>query len=217
MENWEQAPVDAKLRAALHLMASLCSEPTEVGRSHVDELRAAGVDDEGIFKLAELNVHFQFINRVADAFDFEVPVGEQKAAMAKLLNFAGRMSGGKRKQAAIRCNDGRLRVPELEAQRQKMLTQGIELDPAYARRVVDFVTRCRREVGEIPREGLSEPVAIYLEKLARYAYRISDEEFEAAKAERGSVEFIYELTLLGCYAASSVGVEELYEHLDLGI
>ena len=63
----------------------------------------------------------------------------------------------------------------------------------------------------------NKPLAAYLEKLARYAYRISDEDFEAAKAERGTTEFIYELTLLGCFAASSVGVEELYEHLDLGI
>jgi alkylhydroperoxidase family enzyme len=91
LEDWRTAPVEPRVRATLGFLEKLTLRPADVTPADVEELRAAGVNDRGIEEAIAVATVFNVIDRLADAFDFDIPSAEQlKFAPKFLLNLGYR-------------------------------------------------------------------------------------------------------------------------------
>ena len=178
-----------------------------LARSRID-----GLDDVAIEDAANIAFHFNLMNRLADAFDFDLPGQGKVELLAQMLNRAKSIASKKRpspswKQAA----DGRVRPIEIALVHEALLgTVGASsLDLRCA--VEAFTARLRG--GVRPNLPVPEDLVPYLEKLSLHAYRITDEEVESLFALGYSKDAIFELTLAGAWGASIAALEHLYAEL----
>lgn len=74
--DWRTAPVSPELKATLGLLEKLTLHPSELGRADVDAVRATGVSDAAIEDAIHVAVNFVMINKLADAFDWEILADE---------------------------------------------------------------------------------------------------------------------------------------------
>ena len=199
--------------AALSLLVCMTERPMALDAAFVAGLREAGLDDFKIREAAKVCFQYNLITRIADAFDFPLLDEKQQARLARVNNFAGKLLKGKEADPLwMRSADGRIRPPSLDQGRQTMLTTKGLTAPTLRRDVATFVTaQWRLSDKEIPQ--LSDALTTYLKKLSLYAYKIVDEEVDALRAEGYTDEMIYEITVVGAFAAASVGVEQLFEVL----
>ena len=65
--DYTQAPISPQDRVMLDYVVQLTRDATRIGRSHHEELRAAGFDDRAILQITLIASWFNYINRVADA------------------------------------------------------------------------------------------------------------------------------------------------------
>ena len=65
--DYTQAPISPEDRVMLDYVVQLTRDATGIGRSHHEELRAAGFDDRAILQITLIASWFNYINRVADA------------------------------------------------------------------------------------------------------------------------------------------------------
>lgn len=186
--------------------------PLEVDGELLAGLRAAGLGDEAIREAANVGFHFNFINRVADAFDFPLPSPEQKRRQARMLDRAARLFKGRRAETPWErsADDGVFRPTEVERGRQRMLRSPGETSGELRRAVDAFVARqwgvTRDGAGELPAE-----LAPYCKKLSLHAYKIVDEDVDALRAAGYSKDAIYEVTVVGAIGAALIGLEQLFE------
>jgi uncharacterized peroxidase-related enzyme len=89
LEDYRTAPIDDRLRAALAFLEKLTRSPEEIGPSDIEPMRAAGLSDKAIAEAIYVSTLFNAINRLADAFDFELTRPEQKARLAFVLSHLG--------------------------------------------------------------------------------------------------------------------------------
>lgn len=73
LEDFERAPVDARLKAALSFLRKMTLAPDELCAEDAAAARAAGVTDEALRDAIYVAALFNVIDRVADALGFEVP------------------------------------------------------------------------------------------------------------------------------------------------
>jgi uncharacterized peroxidase-related enzyme len=71
-QDWRTAGLDARRQAMLRYAQTLTLEPARVGRSDVEELRAAGFSDEDVLAIAEVTAYYAFANRIADGLGIEL-------------------------------------------------------------------------------------------------------------------------------------------------
>lgn len=71
--NWQRAPVREELRQALGFLEKLTVSPDTVTDDDVHALYRAGVSERGIREAIYICFVFCTINRLADAFEFEMP------------------------------------------------------------------------------------------------------------------------------------------------
>lgn len=83
--DWKTGPLRAEARAILPFLEKLTLAPDAVGSEDVRELRAAGLSDDAIRDAIYVCMAFNVIDRIADAFDFEVPSPEHVRAAARFL------------------------------------------------------------------------------------------------------------------------------------
>jgi uncharacterized peroxidase-related enzyme len=83
LADYRTAPIPEPLRAILALLEKLTLTPRDVGPDDVAPLRALGLTDQAIEDAVHVTANFAVINRLADAFGFEV--GSPKA----LTRYAG--------------------------------------------------------------------------------------------------------------------------------
>lgn len=83
--EWKTGALRAEARAVLPFLEKLTLSPDEVGPEDVRELRAAGLSDEAIRDAVYVCVAFNIIDRIADAFDFEVPSPDHVRNAARFL------------------------------------------------------------------------------------------------------------------------------------
>ena len=213
LEDWTTADVPKETRAALSLLACMTLRPMELDAPFVEGLRESGLDDFKMREAAKVCFQYNLITRIADAFDFPLLDGKQQARLAKVNNFVGKLLKGK--DAAplwTRSSDGRIRPPGVDRGWQTMLSTAGLTAPPLRRDVAAFVTaQWRLSDKDIPQ--LSDALATYLKKLSLYAYRILDEEVDALRAEGYTDEMIYEITVVGAFAAALVGLEQLFDVL----
>jgi uncharacterized peroxidase-related enzyme len=71
LNNWEQSPVNPKLKATLALLEKLTLEPETVTVEDIERIRATGGNDQAIEEAMYVCALFNMINRLADAFEFD--------------------------------------------------------------------------------------------------------------------------------------------------
>ncbi|MCA9716554.1 MAG: hypothetical protein KC468_17925 [Myxococcales bacterium] len=211
LADWTTAPVTPRQRAGLRLVELLTTRPRELDAATIAELRAAGLDDAALDDAANVTFHFNFINRLADAFDFPRLDADQRRRLARMLDRASRVAAGARPQPSYaRGEDGLLRPAEVELGRAHALSCAGGTAPALRRAAEAHAARVFGATRSAEEDALPEPARGYVEKLARWAYRIIDEDIDALKAAGYDEEQIFELTFAGALGASVVALERLF-------
>ena len=211
LEDWKTADVPERTRAALGLLEYMTIHPLDIDFSFIKGLWEAGLDGPAIREAANVGSHYNFINRVADAFAFPIPDSAQKARLATMLNMAGKMMKGSYADSVwVRGADGRIRPTEVELGREHILTADGVTDPAMRRAVEAFVMS-RWDVHRQEETPVPDALKPYLEKLALHAYRIVDEDVDALRDAGYGDEAIYEITMVGAFGAALVGLEMVFE------
>lgn len=72
LDDWQNAPVDAKVKATLALLDKVNRNPSGLTAADFDAVRAAGVRDGAIEDALHIAFAFHIINRLANAFNFHV-------------------------------------------------------------------------------------------------------------------------------------------------
>lgn len=187
--------------------------PLELDESFVRALKVDGLDDLAIREAANVGFHYNMINRIADAFDFPIPRGRQKARLAVLLNMTGKLLRGTSSENPwIRGDDGIIRPTEVELGRERLLSAEGKTEPELRRRVEVFVLSqwdVRRPGGR----SVPDALGTYLVKLSLHAHRITDEDVAALRRAEYSDEMIYEITIVGAFGAALAGLESLFAAL----
>lgn len=73
LEDWTTAQIAEKTKLMLGFLRNLTLEPFYVGAADIALLRSAGLSDEAIEDAIHICASFNIINRLADAFGFELP------------------------------------------------------------------------------------------------------------------------------------------------
>jgi uncharacterized peroxidase-related enzyme len=89
MSDWRRADVRTEVRAALGLLDKLTRNPETLERPDFDELKKAGVSEDGITTIIHIGVNFSIVNRIADALAFEVPSTTAFARIGAVFLAAG--------------------------------------------------------------------------------------------------------------------------------
>lgn len=85
VEDWRTALVEERLRAVLGFLDKLTRTPDEITSEDVRILREAGVSDSEIEDAIYICATYCIIDRIADAFDFQLPGDEDMRKMSKFL------------------------------------------------------------------------------------------------------------------------------------
>jgi alkylhydroperoxidase family enzyme len=85
VEDWRTAPVDERLRRVLGFLDKLTRTPDEVTPEDVRNLREVGLSDPEIQDAIYICATYCIIDRIADAFDFQLPDDEDMRKTAKFL------------------------------------------------------------------------------------------------------------------------------------
>jgi alkylhydroperoxidase family enzyme len=73
LENWRTAPVNEKLRRTLGFLEKLTISPSEVSPEDIESVRSVGVSDKAIEEVIHVCFLFSVMDRLADAFGFDMP------------------------------------------------------------------------------------------------------------------------------------------------
>jgi uncharacterized peroxidase-related enzyme len=86
MDAGDPGSVRPQLAAVLPLLEKVTRTPQLVGRSDVDAARAAGVPDAAIVDALHVNLVFNVMNRLANAFDFRWDSDDHVRLAAKVIH-----------------------------------------------------------------------------------------------------------------------------------
>ncbi len=216
LKDRRTAPVEARVQAALELIEQLVTRPLELNPAQLQRATERGLSEEALRALGASVFHFQLMNRLADAFDFQLPTAEQHARMAPVLNMmTRRIPLGPTGEAPVLGEDGRLRPREVQRGLAQLTSSPGRTEPQLRQRVMAYM-RASLKVPQSAQVELPQSLARYLEKLCHHAYRILDEDLEALREHGWNDEAILELTLAGAVTVASVGLESLLGGLAAG-
>ena len=85
LENWRTAPINEKLRAALGFLEKLTLAPAEVTPADLEPLKFIGLSEQAIEEAIYVCFLFNVIDRLADAFDFQISSADQKRRVSRFL------------------------------------------------------------------------------------------------------------------------------------
>jgi len=89
LDDYRAAPIDDGLRSALAFLEKLTERPEEVGPEDVAPMRAAGLSDKAIEEAIYVSTMFNVMDRLADAFDFELTRPERLSRLSFVLSHLG--------------------------------------------------------------------------------------------------------------------------------
>ena len=212
LEDYNVAPISERLRAGLSLVEAFTERPSEALGDVLARSRAAGLDDRAIEDAANVAFQFNFVNRLADAFDFELPKTGNVPVLARWLDRSKRFVGRERPSPSWqRTEDGHVRPVEVARMHETLLGTPGESSLELRKAVEAHAARLRG--GARANLPIPEDLQPYVEKLAKYAYRITDEDIESLRAAGYTKDAIFELTLAGAWGASVVALETLFAEL----
>lgn len=84
-DDWQTGTLREEARAVFPFLEKLTLSPDEVGPEDVQALREAGLSDEAIRDAIYVCTVFNVIDRIADAFDFDLPTQENIPKLARFL------------------------------------------------------------------------------------------------------------------------------------
>jgi|SRR5579859_609712 len=89
LADWRAAPLDEKLRAMLGLLEQVTLHPGALGPADMAPLRAAGLGDQAIEEALYVAFVINVMDRLADAFDFDLPAAAELRRYARLAQWLG--------------------------------------------------------------------------------------------------------------------------------
>jgi len=89
LADWRAAALDDKLRATLGLLEKVTLTPGELGPDDMAPVRAAGVSDQAIAEALYVAFVFNVMDRLADAFDFDLPAAHNLQRYGRLAQWLG--------------------------------------------------------------------------------------------------------------------------------
>lgn len=213
LDDWEAADVSPRLRAGLELVVTLTTEPACIDAPFVASLRDAGLDRAAMEDAASVAFQFNFFNRIADAFDFVLHDEEGYERQARLLTFAAKMSPARRPDPPVAVDEyGVHRPRELADARAQLFDAPGAL--ARGERVASESICAAAWSGIRGDEEAPRTSGPYLEKLARHAYKIVDDDVESLRVAGLDDLGIFELTVAGAFGASVAPIERLHGVLE---
>ena len=88
LDDFETAPIDARLRAALRFLRTMTLEPDALTADDARAALAAGVDKQALAEAAHVAYLFNIYDRLADSMGWHVPettAGYYQVAARRLL------------------------------------------------------------------------------------------------------------------------------------
>jgi alkylhydroperoxidase family enzyme len=88
LEDFESAPIDAKLRATLRFLRKMTLEPRALGADDARAVLDTGVDRESLTQAIHVAYLFNVYDRLADSMGWDVPdkaLGAYQAGAQRLL------------------------------------------------------------------------------------------------------------------------------------
>ncbi len=211
--DWRTAPVTDKQRAVLQLFECAVTRPMEVDAELIDAMRSTGLDTHSITEVATVLHHFTFVNRLSDALDFGRPDAKQRSRFATIMGFAGRRVRPTYAEPVwVTTADGHIRPAELQRSYEQLQRAAGRSSHAQ-RQAVDHAVASFLGASRASTEPLAPAAECFFLKLARHAYRLTDEDYAAVAAEGVSDAELFELIVVGAFSASLVSVEQVFAAL----
>jgi alkylhydroperoxidase family enzyme len=85
LEDWRSAPISERVRATLGFLRKMTLEPEQLEVGDVEALRELGISDAAIEEAIEVAFSFNIIDRLADAFDFQVSSEAELVWVVRIL------------------------------------------------------------------------------------------------------------------------------------
>lgn len=85
LEDWRTAPVNERLRSTLGFLEKVTLSPAAVNSEDISALRSAGVSDRAIEEALYVCFAFNVMDRLADAFDFQLQTERGVRQNSRLL------------------------------------------------------------------------------------------------------------------------------------
>ncbi|HVV85338.1 MAG TPA: hypothetical protein VHE35_19885 [Kofleriaceae bacterium] len=85
LDDYRTAPIGEKLRAMLAFLEQMTLAPDSLGPDAVAPLRAAGLSDAAIESAIHVAFVFNVMDRLADAFDFQISDARAQKWVARIL------------------------------------------------------------------------------------------------------------------------------------
>ena len=89
LKDWRTAPVNERLRSTLGFLEKVTLSPAEVSSEDINALRAAGVSDRAIEEALYVCFAFNVMDRLADAFNFDLPTAQGLRRYGRLSQWLG--------------------------------------------------------------------------------------------------------------------------------
>lgn len=88
-QDYREADISDPLKATLGFLEKLTKEPGQVTTEDVQKLRDVGVTDEGVREAIEVCFSFSIMDRLADAFGFDLPGSKVRRLLPRLMSLRG--------------------------------------------------------------------------------------------------------------------------------
>lgn len=215
LEDPQKAAIQAPLKAALALAKAMTEAENDRApiRDAIAEMKNLGLPAAAIDDAIAIAHHFNYINRVADTFDFRLPQGEGMRKLGRLLDWAKKVMVSKRPEPFLVLDpDSSLSLPaDIVIGKKALLENSAELEPGVRRAIVDY---CASLKGGAPAQAeVPEQIRALLGKIATAAYKIIDEDIENLRDQGYSDESIFELVVCAAFGASLAPLETAYAAL----
>lgn len=181
-----------EVKTVLVFLAKVTRTPGQVTVHDLQRVRDAGVSDDAIRDALHVNLIWNTINRLANAFDYQLRPGQLENGTRSLHRFGYRFPAfltrggdGADRRAGIGDRHGRL-VAEL---RRSVFDSAAATDPA---------TRSAAATGG----PLPEPWESYAATVRDAAYRVTDSDIDRLKAAGHSDDEIFEITVSAAVGAA---------------
>lgn len=77
LDDWRSAPVNDKVKAVLPFLEKLTTAPADLGPADIESMRGAGITDKAIEEATYVCFLFSVMDRLADAFGFDMHSPEE--------------------------------------------------------------------------------------------------------------------------------------------
>jgi alkylhydroperoxidase family enzyme len=189
-------PTDAntvrpELRAALAFLEHVTGDPDSLTAAHLEPIRQLGVPDDAIVEALRVAVVWNVVNRLANAFDFQLRSGQLEKGTRSLHRFGYRFPSfvtGPRPFT----ND------EPISSGRNGLVDRLRYTVLKAPAITDPATRMAAATGG----PLPEPAATYAATVRDQSHRITDTDIDRMGAAGYGQDAIYEITVAAAVGAA---------------